>query len=140
VTLTHTVSLIEVIWSAVCLIALYFNLRLLRRAVTLVYYLRVERINGIRAYAAVTTSLLFAWFAFIPCTNLLIGINAMLQESPGGRVTTTTYVVATMFMAEAFFSMMFGWIIYVRYANLTKRIREDEDAKEVAGNDPVGQE
>src|ERR1051326_4501774 len=73
VSLTSTISILEVAWTAVCLPGLYYAFRLFVRALGDLGILRRSRINSIREYAAITTIILFGSHALVQFVFVQIG-------------------------------------------------------------------
>lgn len=96
--LTHTISIVELIWTFGCLPGLYYNGRIFRRAVGDLVVLRVRRINSIREYSATTSLILFGYLTLIQAMFVTIGVIALTAPNPSSRVPATGYAITASFL------------------------------------------
>jgi hypothetical protein len=123
--LTHTITLMEAIWTPFCLFGLLMASRLLSRAAGDLVVLRVSKINSIREYAAMTTLYLFATVCVIEFVFTLIGFVAM--SLPNARVTTGGYVIGSLFICVTFALSIMLFLVERRRQVLLKKIRSFEN-------------
>jgi len=123
VQLTHTISVVEVVWTIFCGLGLYFNVSLFWRASIDLAALRLNKINHIREHAAVTHVLSFAGMSFVQFVMLLIGLMAM--TIPDNPVSKFRYAVATIFIIVSFVLALLGWVQESRRRHLLRMIADD---------------
>lgn len=128
--ITHTVSVVELLWTTFCLVGLVFNARQLRRAVVDVSDLRRLRINSIREYAAITTVLMFLTWTITQFMFVLVGAIAMTSVSPNNKVTPTSYVITVAFILISALFALAGYVIDIRRSKLIEKILEIEDMED----------
>lgn len=127
--LTHTISLVELIWTFGCLPGLFFNTRVFRRAVGDLATLRVRRINSIREFSAITSMTLFGYLALVQYMFVFIGLIAMLAPNPHDRTSTTGYAITVTFLLVSVMSSGIAFLIDKRRRALIALIDmfENED-------------
>lgn len=124
--ITHTVSLVEVIWTLVSLFGLYFNMHVLIRAAGDFLSVKVRRINSIREYAATTTLQLFITLVIVQLMFVVDGILAMTVPSPNNRVQPLSYVITASFVIVSFVLALLGFMQDRRRHNIVHMIRDVE--------------
>lgn len=126
--LTHTISVVELIWMIGCLPGLFYNGRILRRAAGDLAVLRVRRINSIREFSAITTITLFAYLTVVQALFVMIGGIALITPQ-ADKITTTGYTITVVFLIVSLMSGMIGWLIDKRRRSLIRIIDalENED-------------
>lgn len=124
--ITHTVSVVEVIWTVICSLGLLYNTKLLYDAVEDHVNVKKNRINGIRSYAAMTTAIMFGSWTLIQFMFVMVGVISMLLPSPAGNVQPLTYILTVVFIFASAFMTVTAYTTNSRRRVLIKRIREIE--------------
>jgi 4-hydroxybenzoate polyprenyltransferase len=96
--ITHTISITELVWTLFALTGLVFNGSQLVQAVRDYVFVKKNKINSIREYAATTTFLMFASWTLVQFVFVVIGFLAMLVESPNNVVSPVSYVLTMAFV------------------------------------------
>lgn len=121
--LTHTISILEVLWTIPCLIALFYFQSLFRRAMNDMRWLRNEHINGNRRDAARIPIVVFGMLTTIWTLFTMLGVFAMIIP-PANRASTSPLAYVTAF---AFISASVSAAIGAKYveslrSGIVKRI------------------
>ena len=125
--LTSTISILEVAWTAVCLPGLYYAFRLFVRALGDLGILRRSRINSIREYAAITTIILFGSHALVQFVFVLIGAIAMTLPSQGGSASAGQRAVAAAFILVSLVMNTTLFVVEKRRSWLVAKLAEMEE-------------
>jgi hypothetical protein len=80
--LTHTISLVEVIWTLLSAIGCFYITKVFFRAVGDWVNLKLNRINSIREFSARVVVLTYGLYAFVELGFIVAGIIAMTQPVP----------------------------------------------------------
>lgn len=99
--ITHTISLTELVWTVVCLVALWYFLKLFRRAMTDLRWVQSEGLNGARRDAARIPIVIFGMLLGVEVGYVILGLVALTLPplSPGQqRPSTFGYVASVVFI------------------------------------------
>jgi len=124
---THTISVVEIIWTVVSGIGLYFNLHVFWRAAGDFLTVKIRKINSIREYAAVTTLQLFTALVIIQLMFVVDGGLAMTVPSPNNKVQPLTYIITASFILVSALMALVGFMQDRRRANIIHMIKEVEN-------------
>jgi len=124
--LTHTINVVEVVWTSFCALGLYFNVRLFWRATIDLATLRQLRINHIREHAAVTHVLSFAGMTFVQFALLVVGLYT-LTATDQARTNRSGYAIAAILILVNFVLVLLGWIQESRRRRLIQMIADIEE-------------
>jgi uncharacterized membrane protein len=131
--LTNTIAVPELLWTIFCSFALYYAVRVTRRARRALQALREAGINSNREYAAITTILFYATVSFVLFMFTFIGIAVMFVPSSNDRIQPITWLVTGVFIAGAAALALALYMNERRREGLEKRIEKhllDADAKD----------
>ena len=128
--MTNSISAIELTWTTLCAIGLYYAQKLLARAGGDFTSLRKRKINSIREYAALTTVLLYSAITIVQFLFVLIGIVSMMivnrpSTSAGQMMVATSFLLVSAMLDVALF------VVEKRREALVKKIMEIEGGMDV---------
>ena len=129
-TITHTITIIELIWTVCGLLGLWFNGRVFRRAAGDYIELRRRRINFIREYAAITTMIAFGTWTVGQLMFALVGAVAMAQPNVSSSLTPTQAAITVCFILVAVLFALSAYIVDVRRQVIVRKIAEMEEGFE----------
>lgn len=125
---THTISIVELIWTTFTFVGLIFNTRQLLRAVGDFVELRRRRINSIREYAATTTVFMFTTWVLVQLMMVMVGTLAMTQPSASpAHISPTSYGITTGFVLISAILGLGGYIMDKRRVSLVAKINSLEE-------------
>jgi hypothetical protein len=127
VILTHTISLIELLWTGCCTIGLFFNCKALARAAGDLLAVKIRRINSIREYAAITTMSMFIAMVIVQVVFVIDGALAMSIPSPNNHVQPLSYVITSSFILCSFILSLLAYVQDKRRNNIIEMIKQAED-------------
>lgn len=132
--LTKTVSAVEVIWTACCLVGLYFAWKLLARAGGDLVMLRRRKINSTREFAALTTLFLFACIMIVQFLFVMVGVISMMLTNHPGTTAGQTMIATSFLLVSAMMDVML-FITEKRREELLRKLKEQEekDANDASG-------
>lgn len=125
--ITHTITIFELIWTVVALCGLGFMLGVLHRAYKDREWIIKEHANGyheLRKSVSVTSILIFLGGCITQLSYVLVGIIAMTQPSPGGRIHVTSIINSIIFVIASITGTVFAGAIYVRRVRVVQEIAE----------------
>lgn len=128
--LTHTISLIEIVWTLGCSPGLYYGIKIFRRATGDLFTLRRKKINSIREFSAMTTLILFGYLALMQFMFVLVGFLTMLApQSNTNGAASTKFMVTGIFLLLSFLSSAIDYVVDKRRRSLRDMITalETED-------------
>lgn len=123
---THTISIVELLWTLFTFVGLIFNAKQLRSAVGDFIELRRRRINSIREYAATTTVYMFTTWTLVQGMMVGVGVLAMTVPSPGARVQPTSYAISAAFIGVSAMLGIGGYVMDKRRSALIDKINDLE--------------
>lgn len=124
--LTHTISLVEIIWTFICTLGLFFNFRVLMRASGDLQFVKTQKINSIREYAALTTMSMFVALVVVQLVFVIDGCLAMTLPSPGGKPQPLSYIITASFVLCSCILALLGFIQDTRRRYIITMIEENE--------------
>jgi hypothetical protein len=126
--LTHTISLVEVIWTLVSVIGCFYVTKLFSKALGDWVTLKLNRINSIREFAARVVVLTYALLTIVEFGFVLAGVFAMASPSPMvGRVSPVSYALTGDFLTLDVLLTGGAYIIEHWRQQLIRKIREIDD-------------
>lgn len=123
--ITHTISLLELLWTIIALVGLGFITALFVR--TCGDYIIAKHYNGskqLRLYAAMTSVLIFTGGLLTQISYVAVGIVAMTQPSTHEHTTTANYITASIFIIASFISVIFAILIYRRRVKIIEILEQ----------------
>lgn len=121
--ITHTVSLLEIVWTLISVCGLYYNARVFSRALGDWMLVRINEINGIIDYSAATTLSLFTALLVVQIMFVLDGVLAMCISSPNNHVQGLSYIITSSFVLVSVIMAGTGYIQDKRRQALAAKIR-----------------
>lgn len=125
--ITHTISVVEVLWTSVCAFGLFYAVQLLLRAMNDVRWLIVHDMNGLRRHAAISSVLIYMGMTMTQLGYVIIGIIAMILPSPNNKVQPLTYVITAVFITMSVFKTLISFALNRRRDELVKMVKEREE-------------
>lgn len=128
--ITHTISLPEMLWTAVTFFGLTYQISTLREALKDVQFLRNAGINSIREFAANTSLLSETLRTFVVFSFVLVGVIAMTLPAPTngqGQPPTFGYVLTAVFILDAALISLGSMLDKYRRKRLIEMMQELED-------------
>lgn len=125
--ISHTISITELLWTLFCGVGLFFNTRILLRAVGDLTYLRARKINSLREYSARLTVFTYASWALVQLAFTAVGAVAMSQPPAKGSsqaVTTFQIVLTTVFIMVSFLLASSAAVNEIGRRNLLDKMKE----------------
>lgn len=129
--LTHTISLLEVIWTPFCFVGFVISARLLWRSGTDLVVLRVKRINSIREYAAMTTVYLFSALTIVQFLFMLIGGILMMRPETNEHPTGGVFIVGSLFIMTSMIFDVLLLLVERRRQVIIRKIAEIENMEPI---------
>lgn len=127
--LTETITLLEVIWTAIAFIGFLYMIRLFKRAVDDRTWLLESGVNGdikTRKEIALTSILIFVGGLVTQISYLTVGCLAMTQKSNGGgHPTAASIAISIIFITASSISTIFATIIYKRRMKVVNHVIHD---------------
>lgn len=124
--ITHTISVLEVVWTASALFGLLFTAMLLLRTLGDRRWLYETNANGdrdLRRTVAMTSVLIFAGGVCTQLSYLVVGLLAMTQGN--GHPNKTQIAVSVIFVGSSIIGAIMAGVIYVRRTEVVKQIVQD---------------
>jgi hypothetical protein len=125
--ITHTITLTELIWTALCAPGLGLTTRLFFKAGGDLVELKLRRINSIREFAAVTTMILYGCLTLVQFMFVVIGVFLMFIPNNAHPYSPGQYVVATAFITVSAIFDITLLVLEARRQELLRKIAEFED-------------
>jgi hypothetical protein len=126
VNLTHTISLLELIWTIASLLACIFGLRAFIRAAFDLYYLHRIGKNHLRRYVAITSVVSFTIWTLVPAFDLYVGAWSMTVPQPPGKIPLPQMVNLSFLIASAVLIAVGAFVIDHRRQRIVEMIEEAE--------------
>lgn len=134
--ITHTITLLELIWTVNALIGFFFMLRLLWRAIQdREWLIESKSINGdrrLRKYVSVTSILIYLGGAVTQFSYSAIGFVAMTQANLHAQVTAAQILTSAIFIGSSIVGSVLAYHIFKRREYVVKTIMEDYARREHA--------
>lgn len=127
--LTHTISVIEILWVVMALPGFVYALILTNRASADFRYLRREKINGIRDYSAFTTTIMYSTVLMIEFLFVTLGVVAMFIPAATAHVTPLAFVITFCLFTINFMMTLASFSVERRREVLIRRLAEIEGMK-----------
>lgn len=126
--LTHTISLIEVLWTLFTAIGLYYNSKILLRSVGDYQAVKLAKQNHMREYSARLTVWTYGTWTFVQFVFVITGAIAMTvpAPTPNGQPATITYVITAAFIMCSFLLAMSSYIVESGREKLIAMIEKGE--------------
>lgn len=125
--ITHTITVLELVWTIVATVGLLFNTLLVWRAFGdrnwLIYY-KANGDHDLRTYVALTSILIFAGGVSTQFSYFTIGCVALTQPSPGGHVHVPQIVSSIIFIAASIVGTVLAGLIYSRRMKVIRLVAE----------------
>lgn len=132
--ITHTISVLELLWTASALFGLLFTGMLLLRTLGDRRWLYETNANGdrdLRRTVAMTSILIFAGGVCTQMSYLAVGVLAMTQEN--GHLNKIGIAVSSIFLGSSIVGAIMAGVIYTRRTEVVRRIVEDYVRRDHAG-------
>lgn len=130
-TLTHTISLVEILWTVISAMGLWFCGRLFLRAMGDVRWLKENELNGLRQHAATSSVFIYVTMSATQFGYVLIGVIAMILPSPNNHVQPLTYVITAVFITMSVIKTTMAYIINERREALRHMILKEREHEDV---------
>lgn len=128
-TISHTVSLLEVLWTVSALFGLMFTGALFLRSLGDRRWLYETNANGdrdLRRNVALTSILIFAGGVVTQISYSIVGIIAMTQAGhSNGDPSVAQTVVSCIFLVSSIVGSIMAGVIYSRRTSVVKHIVEE---------------
>lgn len=125
--ITHTISVVELLWTIIALIGLYLCGRLLILSLSDVQWLKENELNGLRQHAAISSVFIYLTMSMTQFSFMLIGIIAMILPSPNNHVQPFTYVITGVFISMSVFKSIMALLINHRRDELRLMLMKERD-------------
>lgn len=124
--LTHTITILELVWTLSALFGLVFTVKLLVRSVGDYYWLLDSNANGereVRKNVGITSMIIFGGGVFTQFIYFIIGILAMTQ--PNLHLTTVRVISSLFFICGSIVGSILAGVIYKRRTSIIVDIVEN---------------
>jgi prolipoprotein diacylglyceryltransferase len=127
VEITHTITVLELVWTIVAVCGLIFNGLLMLRALQDHDWLIHSSVNGdhdLRTYVALTSIFIFSGGFLTQLGYVVVGVIAMNFPSSGVHPHTPQIVTACIFIAGSLIGTTLAAIIYIRRTKVVKIVAD----------------